>query len=90
MKSKGKIVPVIIKQRHAKVVVSSRRYPRKKPVACICPGIASAGDSFPPRRLHEEVRAVWEACFVVHVVPLSPLLFSSFAAVNWKRGSVGT
>ena len=39
-----KIVPVV-KQRHAKVVVSSRRYPRKKTVACIRPGIVSAGGS---------------------------------------------
>ena len=32
-----------------------------------------------------------EACFVVAVVPLPPLLFLSFAAVNRKKsGRVGT
>ena len=54
-------------------------------MACIRPGIASAGDSF-PREEYGEVLAVWKACVVVAVVPLSPLLFWSFAAVNWKSG----
>ena len=54
-------------------------------MACIGPGIASRRVIISPReRLYEEVQAVWKACFVVDEVPLSPLLFSSFAAVNWK------
>ena len=31
-----------------------------------------------------------KACFVVAVVPLSPLLLWYLAAVNWKSGRVGT
>ena len=46
IKARGKIVPVV-KLRRAEVVVSSRQYPRKKPVTCIRPGIASFGGSFP-------------------------------------------
>ena len=42
-KNKGKIVPPVVKLHHTK----DRRYPRKKPVACIRPGIASFGGYFP-------------------------------------------
>ena len=56
-------------------------------MACTRPGIASCGGFFP----RECSMAVWKACSVVAVVPLSPLLFWSFAAVNWKKcGRVGT
>ena len=44
----------VIQLRHAKVVRSGTRYPQKKPVACIRPGIASAGGSFPREDSWEE------------------------------------
>ena len=49
--------PVVVKLRHAKVVVS-RQYPRKKPVvACVRPGIALFG-VFSPRRLSNNWRNI--------------------------------
>ena len=56
-KTRGKIVPVV-KLRHAKVEVSSRRYPRKTLVACVRPGIASAGGSFPREDLWRSIGGV--------------------------------
>ena len=44
-KTRGKIVPAVVKLRHAKVVVR-RHYSWKNPVACIRPAIASSGVCF--------------------------------------------
>ena len=63
-KKRGKIVPPVVKLRHAKVV--SRWYPRKKPVACIRPGIASFG-GYSPRKdsLEKNRQCGWRALLLL-------------------------
>ena len=56
-KQRGNIVPVV-KLRNAKVILSSRRYPWKKPVAFVRLGIASAGSSFPRESMERRIGGV--------------------------------
>ena len=73
IKTRGKIVPVI-KLRHAKVVLSGRRLPQKKPVACIRPGIAPAGDYFPREDSLGKYRRCGRRALLLMLWSLSPLL----------------
>ena len=80
---KGKIVSVI-KLRHAKVVRSGRRYHQNKPVACIRPGIASAGGSFPRENSWEKYKRCRRRALLLLLWRLSPLLKRSFWHVTDK------
>ena len=86
-KTKVKIAPVV-KLCHAKVVVSSRRHSRKKPVTCIRPGIASTGGSF----LLEDSMEKYRRCGgrALFLWCKSPLVSWSLAVDNWKSGRLGT
>ena len=70
--NKGKSVSAF-NLHHAKV--ASRRYPRKKPVACIRPDIASAGGSFPRKDFSEMDRRCGR-CALLLPWCLTPLLWS--------------
>ena len=82
LQTRGKIVSVI-KLRHTKVVRRGRWYPQKKPVACIRPGIASAGGYFPREDSLEKYKRCGRRALLL-LWRLSPLLKRSFWYVTDK------
>ena len=81
--SEKRIVPPVVKLRHAKVVVS-RHYPRKKPVIGMYSSRYRIVWCFFSLRLFGETYAV---CFVVAVVPDSVAVIVCRSSAN---GQVGT
>ena len=58
-------------------------------MACIRPGIASAGGSLPLEDSMEKVSAMWNACFVVAVVHVSACFYGRSPRATGKAAVLG-